>query len=444
VALAAGAIIVVAACTGGGATTAPSAASVAPGESQPAPSATEGGGGGQVGGQLNVWTAWGGQELTAFQAVLQPFIDQSGIQVNLLTIRDQDLQLSNNVAAGTSLPDIANPPNPQRYEEWATTGIMKPLEDFLDMDAYTASTLPGLLLEDKNYGFIDGKHYLLMVKSQLKGLLWYNPKVYTGEAPETWDDLIATPPAPATNLFCAAFESGDASGWPASDDLANIVMRQSGEQVYVDWYEGRHKWTSPEIKLAYETFGQMVANDALYGGTNYALSTNFQQGGDGLFSDPPGCLFLEQATFIPAMFVQANPDLVAGDDFNFFPHPKFNDEFAGNVEGFFDSFVMYNDTPQARALMQYMVTDEAQQIWVDEGGTLAASKNITTYPDVLGQNAAEILQGADNILLTAGDYMPADMQRAFWKSLLDFTNDQSQLDSILANLDAVQAASYTQ
>jgi alpha-glucoside transport system substrate-binding protein len=442
--LAVGASLVAAACSGGGASTAPSAAapSAAPGESQPA--ASESGGGEQLGGQVNVWTAWGGQELTAFQAVLQPFIDETGIQVNLLTIRDQDLQLSNNVAAGTSLPDIANPPNPQRYEEWATSGIMKPLESFLDMDAYMANTLPGLLLEDKNYGFIGDQHYLLMVKSQLKGLIWYNPAVYTGEAPETWDDMIATPPAPASNLFCAAFESGDASGWPASDDLANIVMRQSGEQVYVDWYEGRHKWTSPEIKLAYETFGQMVANDALYGGTNYALSTNFQSGGDGLFSDPPGCLFYEQATFVPAMFVQSNPDLVAGEDFNFFPHPKFNDEFAGNVEGFFDSFVMYNDTPQARALMQYMVTDEAQQIWVDEGGTLAASKNVTTYPDVLGENAAAILQEADNILLTAGDYMPADMQRAFWKSLLDFTNDQSQLDSILANLDTVQASAYAQ
>jgi alpha-glucoside transport system substrate-binding protein len=442
VAVAAGAIVVVAGCSSGGATVAPSAAveTTAPGESQPAATSD----GGQVGGQLNVWTAWGGQELTAFQEVLKPFIDQSGIQVNLLTIRDQDLQLSNNVAAGTSLPDIANPPNPQRYQEWASSGIMKPLDDFIDMDAYLANTLPGLLLEDKNYGFVDGKRYLLMVKSQLKGLLWYNTQTYTGEAPETWDDLLAIPPAPATNLFCAAFESGDASGWPASDDLANIVMRQSGEQVYVDWYEGRHKWTSPEIKLAYETFGQMVANDNVYGGTNYVLSTNFQQSGDGLFSDPPGCLFLEQATFIPAMFVQNNPDLKAADNFNFFPHPKFNDEFAGNVEGFFDSFVMYNDTPQARALMEYMVSDEAQQIWVDEGGTLAASKNITAYPDVLGQNAAEILQGADNILLTAGDYMPADMQRAFWKSLLDFTNDQSQLDSILANLDQVQAASYTQ
>jgi alpha-glucoside transport system substrate-binding protein len=436
------AILAFAACGPAG-TTSPTAAPASPG-GEPTGAASPGATGGQIGGQLNVWTAWGGEELKAYQAVLQPFIDQTGIQVNLLTIRDQDLQLSNNVAAGTSLPDIANPPNPQRYEEWAQKGIMKPLEDFIDMDAYLADTLPGLLLEDKNYGFIDGKHYLLMVKSQLKGLLWYNPQVYTGEAPETWDDLIATPPAPATNLFCAAFESGDASGWPASDDLANIVMRQSGEQVYVDWYEGRHTWTSPEIRLAYETFGQMVANDALYGGTNYALSTNFQQSGDGLFTDPPGCLFLEQATFIPSMFVQSNPALVAGEDFNFFPHPRFNDEFAGNVEGFFDSFVMYNDTPQARALMQYMVTDEAQQIWVDEGGTLAASKNITEYPDVLGQNAAEILQGADNILLTAGDYMPADMQRAFWKSLLDYTNDPSQLDSILTNLDSVQAASYTQ
>jgi hypothetical protein len=240
--------LLISAC--GGATTSAPTTSQEPGESQPAPSD------GQIGGQLNVWTAWGGTELSGFQAVLQPFIDSTGIQVNLLTIRDQDLQLSNNVAAGTSLPDIANPPNPQRYEEWATQGIMKPLEDFIDMDAYLANTLPGLLLEDKNYGFIGDKHYLLMVKSQLKGLVWYNPRVYTGDAPETWDDMLAVEtPSSDTKLFCATFESGDASGWPASDDVANIVMRQAGAEVYVDWYEGRVKWTDPAIKTAYETFG---------------------------------------------------------------------------------------------------------------------------------------------------------------------------------------------
>jgi len=439
--VAASAALAFAAC-GGGQSSPPGspATSTGPGESaSPAASSDV------IGGQVTVWTAWGGTELTSFNNVLKPFMDRTGITVITTTVRDQDLQLSNNVQAGTPLPDIANPPNPQRYEEWAGNGTMKALEDYLDdMDAYSSNTLPGLLLEDKNYGFIDGKHYLEMVKSQLKGLIWYNPAVYTGDAPATWDDINAVDKGSASALWCAAFESGDASGWPASDDVANIVMRQSGKDVYVDWYEGRHKWTSPEIKSAYEAFGQMVANDRVYGGKDYVLSTNFGNAGDGLFSDPPGCLFMEQATFIPSFFTQNDPSLKAGDNFNFFPHPKFNDEHAGNVEGFFDTFVMYNDTPQARALMNYMVSEEAQQLWVDNGGTLAANKNITKYPDVLGENAAKILIDADNILLTAGDYMPADMQHAYWKSLLDYTNDPSQLDSILASLDAVQATAYTQ
>jgi alpha-glucoside transport system substrate-binding protein len=398
---------------------------------------------GEIGGQVNVWTAWGGQELKAYQEVLKPFTDSTKIQVNLLTIRDQDTQLNNNVLAGTSLPDVANPPNPQRYQEWADKKIMKPLEDFIDMTTYTANTLPGLLLQDKNYGFISGKHYFAIVKSQVKGLVWYNPKVFTGTAPATWDEMIGVkPPSGDTKLFCAAFESGEASGWPASDDIANIVMRQAGDKVYIDWYEGRQKWTSPEIKKAYQTFGQMVANDKVFGGKDYVLSTNFGKAGDPLFTTPPGCLFMEQATFMTNFFEQNTPGVKAGTDYNFFPHPKFNDEFAGNVEGFFDSFVMYNDTPQARALMQYMVSDQAQQIWVDQGGTLAASKKITKYPNQIFENASKIALGAKNILLTAGDYMPSDMQKAFWKSLLDYTNDPSKLDSILQNLDSVQAQAY--
>jgi alpha-glucoside transport system substrate-binding protein len=446
VALGISALLVVAACSGSTATSSPSSAA-----SEPAPSSEPGASAssstGQIGGQVNVWTAWGGDELKAYQAVLAPFTQQTGIQVNLLTIRDQDLQLSNNVAAGTSLPDIANPPNPQRYEEWAQKGIMKPAEDYLgdQFSAYMSNTVPALTADSPANGVFGGKHYLMFVKTQVKGLIWYNPKVFTGTAPATWDDMLAVQPPSGTNLFCAAFESGDASGWPASDDLANIVMRQAGEKVYVDWYSGKVKWTDPAIKKAYETFGQMVANDKVYGGTNYVLSTNFGNAGDGLFTDPPGCLFMEQATFIPSFFEQNDPSLKgqAGTAYNFFPHPKFNDQYSGNIEGFADSFVMYNDTPQARALMQYMASDAAQQTWVDQGGTLAASKNITKYPNVIFENASKIVVGAKNILLTAGDQMPADMQHAFWKSLLDYTNDPSQLDSILESLDKVQASSYT-
>ena len=125
-----------------------------------------------------------------------------------------------------------------------------------------------------------------------------------------------------------------------------------------------------------------------------------------------------------------------------FPHPTVDPAYDGNIEGFYDSLVMYNDTPQAEALMKYLATADAQKIWVADGGTLAARKDVTNYPDPIGAAAAQIISSAKNVLPTAGDLMPADMQSAYWKSILDFTKDPSQLDAILAHLDEVQASAY--
>jgi len=435
------AVLVVGACSSAGSPST-SGGAPAPAASQAAASGATGSAAtGQVGGQVTVWTAWGGNELKAFQAVLKPFTDKTGIQVLATTVRDFS-QLAINVDAGTPLPDIAGPPNPDKIPEWAQKGIMKPLEEILGADgwaAYSKDTNPALL----TIGVVDGKHYLEMVKTQVKGLQWYNTKVFTGTPPKTYDELLAIKPPSGAKLTCVGLESGDASGWPGTDMLANIVMRQSGPDVYTSWYQGKQPWNSPEIKAAYQLFGKFVSEADVYGGPNTVLSTNFGRAGKPLFADPPGCMFLEQATFIPSFFLEDYPNLKPKDDFDFFPDPSINSQFDGNIEGFWDSFVAYNDTPQSRALMQYMSTAEAQQIWVDAGGTLAALKTITKYPDPIFAHAAQVAADAKNILPTAGDQMPADMQHAFWKSTLDFTNDQSQLDTILAHLDEVRAASYT-
>ena len=42
----------------------------------------------------------------------------------------------------------------------------------------------------------------------------------------------------------------------------------------------------------------------------------------------------------------------------------------------------------------------------------------------------------------AGDLMPSDMQKAYWGAVLKFVQNQSQLDSILADLDKTQATAY--
>ena len=434
-ALGLGALFVLAACGGG----------------------SSGGGGGSSASStdVTVWTAWGSGELKAFQDVLKPFEQTSGIHVHLTTNRDSTNQIANGIAAGTDLPDIApGPTDPQQVADWVSKGAVKPIETALgdQFSSYISNTYPALTTapggasNDPYIGIIGGKHYELMVKTQVKGLLWYNKKVYTGAAPKTFDDLLAIDPSKygASKIFCAGFESGAASGWPASDQIDNIIMRQSGDSVYTSWIQGKTKFSSPEIKLGYQTFLKEVSGANVYGGANTALSTNFGKAGDPLFKSPAGCLFLEQATFITTFFQQDFPsqNLKAGTDFDFFAHPSMgNSQYDGNVNGFYDNFAMYNDTPAARKLMQYMASKDAQQIWANDGGTLGAIKSLS-YSDPVFKAAADVAGSAKNLLVTAGDFMPSDMQKAFWQSLLNVTNNPGSLNSELAHLDQVQAAAY--
>ena len=103
---------------------------------------------------------------------------------------------------------------------------------------------------------------------------------------------------------------------------------------------------------------------------------------------------------------------------------------------------MFNDTPQARALMAYLVTAPAQDIWVKLGGALSANKNATDYPDDVSKRSAEILTSAKIFRFDASDLMPQAMNDAFWKGIVDYIKDPTQLDSILSNLDSVQSSAY--
>ncbi len=406
---------------------------------------------------VTVWPAWGGNELKAFQDVLAPFEQSSGIKVHITTNRSA-AQLATAVNAGATLPDIAPLPTVDKVKSWISKGVLHPMEDVLGMhfSDYIANTYPALTTppggasDDLYIGVVGGKHYGLMVKTQVKGLFWYNKHVFTGTAPATFSDLLAISPAQygAQKLFCAGLESGDASGWPASDQIDNIIMRQNDATFYVNWIQGKVKFSDPQIKLGYQTYLQEVSSQNVYGGPNTVLSTNFGKAGDPLFKSPggglkAGCLFLEQATFIPSFFTQDFPsmNLKAGVDYDFFGHPTVDPQFDGNVNGFYDNMAVYNNSPAAQKLMQYLATAPAQQIWANDGGTLAAIKSIQ-YNDPVYANAAKVASTAKNLLVTAGDFMPADMQKAFWKSLLDVTKDPSSLDSVLSRLDQVQAQAY--
>ena len=397
-----------------------------------------------LGGTISILAIWTDTEQETFLSVIQPWVDANEVEVEYTGTRDLSTILTNRVD-GDDPPDVAGLPNVGAMVDFARNGDLVPLADFMDMTQ---------LEDDYNEGWIedakvDGELVGVWAKGGVKGLIWYNPAQFTAssyEVPTDWasfDALVEQIKDDGATPWGVGLESGPDSGWPGTDWIEDLVLRQSGPEVYDAWWGGTQKWSSPEIKKAFEAFGKWAADPAyVTGGPNQALSTPFGNGGDCLFADPPACYLHHQASFIGGNFVTNNGDkAIAGETFDFFPMP--GDAFNGaTTTG--DLFGMFTDTPQARSLMKYLTTVEAQEAWVTLGGNISANRNVplTAYPNDTDRAIAEALNGAEVVRLDAGDKMPAQMGRAFFGAILDYVQDPSSLDTILADLDAVQAEAY--
>jgi alpha-glucoside transport system substrate-binding protein len=398
-----------------------------------------GGGGvptGKIGGAVSVVGSWTGAEQESFMAMVKPWSDEAGVQVNYVGSRDLQAQLTTAIqGGGQGLPDVAGLPGPGLMKEWFDKGALKAL-DFVDLNKYKSETPPGFA----ELGVYKDKLIGIFTKAAVKGLIWYNTKEFTGQAPATFDALQGTSPAPAQSLWCIGFESGASSGWPGTDWIEDIVIRQAGPDAYDKWVRGELPWTSPEIKGAFTTFGAVVQKTA--GGGNGIVSTSFQNGGNGLFTAPPQCKFHHQASFITDFFV--NNAKAKPGDFDFFMMPDINSQNAGAITGAGDLFGMFKDTPQARSLINYLLTPGAQEIWVKRGGFLSANKNVpvASYKDEANKKSADILQKAKVFRFDGSDQFPGAMNDAFFKAMVSFAQDPSKQDSILQNLDTVQKDAY--
>ncbi len=391
-----------------------------------------------TGGTVTVLGSWEGPEEAAFMEMVKPFEVRTGIRVVYTSTRDLQGQLERGIAAGDP-PDVAGLPGPGFMTQLARSGGLKDLTGVIDVAGYKADTIPSFV----SLGTIDGKLVGVFIKATVKGLLWYDRSVWTLGTPRTWDELVQVARVKATGVtrpWCVGLESGAASGWPGTDWIEDFLLRQSGPDAYDRWVAGTLRWTSPEVRRAFESYGQVVADGAVFGGADGALRTYFAVAGRPLFNQPPGCLFLHQGSFM-APFLGDDP-AHPSPDFDFLPFPDVDPKYSGSLIGAGDLMGLIRDTPQARELLRYLITPEAQSIWVKRGGVLSGNLRVTAYPDSISEREARLLQSATRFRFDASDAMPELMNSAFWQAVLDFTKDQDRLDDILAHLDAVQATAY--
>jgi alpha-glucoside transport system substrate-binding protein len=392
---------------------------------------------GHIGGTVRVVGSWSGTEEEAFLAMVRPFEQSSGVTVDYRGTRDLNGYLWQSIAQDDP-PDVAGLPGPGQMAEFARHGSLKDLSSVIDVSGYKADTVPTFI----DLGTVDGKLVGVFIKATLKGLIWFNPHNWTLGAPENWVELVGAANVArrgSSLTWCVGLGSEATSGWPGTDWIEDIVLRQSGPDVYDDWVAGRVPWTAPEIRKAFELFGTVVADSA--GGPAGIIATDFRDAGNGLFTDPPDCLLHHQATFMTEFFKSTAG--ARDGEYDFFAFPTIDGRFANNVTGAGDLFGMFRDTPQSRALMSYLLTPEAQSIWVARGGALSVNVHVSNYPDDISSRAAAILTNADRFRFDASDLMAQQVNEAFLQGVIDYVRDPSSLDAILEHIDEVQRSTLT-
>jgi alpha-glucoside transport system substrate-binding protein len=393
--------------------------------------------------KVTIAVLWTGAELEAFEKTLIPFEQETGIDVVVESVgRDLPAVLVTRLAAGNP-PDVAGLPNPGQMKEFAQQGALVALDDLANLADQPAAFV--------DLGTVDGHVYGLFVAADFKSLIWYNPKQFAArgyEVPTSWPALIALSDeivADGGTPWALGLECGAASGWAGTDWIEDIMLRTAGPDLYDKWVNHEIPWTHPAVKKAFEYFGQIVnAPGYVYGGATGALTIFFGDSPAALFTDPPGAYLHRQASFIQSFMLDANPDLVAVEDYNAFVFPPISPAVGNPLLGSGDLVGVFNDTPEAKALANYLASAEAQEIFCGELGKIGVNKNVdpSIYPDPITAWAASTIAEAETFRFDASDLMPAAVGAGtFWSGVLDYISG-IPLDTVLEAIEASAVDAY--
>lgn len=378
-----------------------------------------------------------GEQQAKLEAALAPFEAATGIDVLYEGTDAFATLLPVRVESG-SAPDIAMFPQPGLMQDFARSGQLQPLDEVID-PAVLAAAYPQDWID---LGKVEGDLYGIWYRASVKSLVWYNPKRFAAqgyEVPTSWDaltDLGDQIIADGGTPWCLGMESGDATGWVGTDWVEDILLRTAGPAVYDQWTRHEIAFDAPPVKAAFERFGRIALDpEQVVGGPVGVISTPFGESPKGLFGDNPQCYLHRQANFIATFLPE---DVVLGEDVAVFPLPGIEPEFGLPVLVAGDVFGMFNDRPEARALMEYLTTPEPHEIWAGLGGFISPHRQVgrDAYPDVVTQQQAEILANAETVRFDGSDLMPGSVGTGtFWSGIVDYVGGEN-LDQVLAEIEA--------
>ncbi len=411
------------------------------------------GGGTAASAEFTLFGAPTGVEGQALEGFIDVYNGETGSTIGFTGSDDFEAQLRIQVDGGNA-PAVAVTPQPASICNFADEGALVSLEDMgfdiAEMEANHSKFWMDLTLCD------DGKHYGVPWFPNFKSIVFYHEPTFTAngyEIPETWEDMMSLSQQivdDGMTPWCFGFGSGANTGWPGTDWLEDIVVRQSGGQTYADWFNHDIPFNDPAIVAAFDTFGELLFTDGfVLGGAENVAGVTFQDSPSPLFNKPePGCLMLKQGSFIANFFTDA-PGYEEGDEdkIKAFAFPTIDGNTGALGGG--DTIMVFDGSPENVQVVKDWITPDWQCTLASASGggvapygghgvagveRLPGHKDVN--PECYESDSAKAFAtaitgalGTNNFVFDASDLMPPEVgQGTFWTGMVDWTRGTSAQD----------------
>ncbi len=374
----------------------------------------------------------------------KPFEECTGVTIQYEASREFEAQLLVRIKAGNA-PDIAYVPQPgllATLVDQTKKVVPAPAEVEANVDKNWEESW-------KEYGTVDGTFYAAPLGSNVKSYVWYSPKMFEDggyEVPTTWADLMAlTKEIQAkTNkpVWCAGIESGDATGWPATDWLEDLVLRTAGPDTYDQWYKHEIPFNDPKIATALDTVGTVLKDpnyvNAGLGAVKSIATTPWTDAGFPILSGK--CYMSRAANFYQTQWKPGTTVAPDGDVYAFYLPTDQTD--IKPVEVGAEFVAAFNDRPEVKAFQTYLSSAD----WANnkakatpDGGWVSANtgldpNNLATEFDKL---SAQILADPKAVArFDASDLMPGKVGAGtFWTGMVKWITGEDT-NKVLTEIEA--------
>ena len=378
-------------------------------------------------------------EATNLETAFKPFEDCTGATIKYEGSKEFETQIGVRAKAGNA-PDVAIFPQPGLMADQAKAGNLKPapkaVSDLVDKN-WSADW--------KKYGTVDGVFYTAPMLANVKGYIWYAPKTFKDkgwQVPKTWDEMLTLSNKIAADgtmkPWCAGFESGEATGWPGTDWVEDVVLRAQGPEVYDQWVTHQIPFNDPKIVDAFNKTGEILLDSKYvnggFGDVRSILTTGFAQAGQPVLDGQ--CAMHHQANFQAANWPEGTNVAPDGDVWAFMAPPI--DAGKGQaITGGGEMVGAYKDTPEVQAFLTYMASADFANNRVKLGGAISANKGLdpASAQTELDKQSIALLQDPKTVFRFDGsDLMPGAVgSNSFWKGIVAWINGtpaQQVADSI--------------